>query len=131
MGDDTMTGVNALCVCGHAKKDHIYHEGACRPGFVCPEECEYFTPVGITRKSVTAPRVTDDPEPRIGWHQSIERNRLDAMTLLVIQQVEMILAATDATEKVSVDVRDEFKRDMQMAFGYLNDAQRGLKGAAL
>jgi hypothetical protein len=27
------------CLCGHAKKDHIYEEGACRPGFACPCNC--------------------------------------------------------------------------------------------
>jgi len=24
------------CICGHLESEHIYGEGACRPGFVCP-----------------------------------------------------------------------------------------------
>lgn len=31
------------CKCGHSKEDHIYHEGACRPGFSCP--CQKFDAV--------------------------------------------------------------------------------------
>ena len=31
------------CICGHLKTDHIYHEGACRPGFVCASECREYT----------------------------------------------------------------------------------------
>lgn len=30
--------------CGHPMGDHIYHEGACRPGFVCESKCERFVP---------------------------------------------------------------------------------------
>lgn len=30
--------------CGHAKRDHIYEEGACRPGFVCPAACTAYAP---------------------------------------------------------------------------------------
>jgi hypothetical protein len=33
-----------LCICGHKRADHIYEEGACRPGFIC--ECKAFTLVG-------------------------------------------------------------------------------------
>jgi len=32
-----------LCVCGHRRHEHIYHEGACRPGYVCEELCDKFT----------------------------------------------------------------------------------------
>ena len=31
-----------LCLCGHEQSDHIYEEGACRPGFVCEVKCEKF-----------------------------------------------------------------------------------------
>lgn len=31
-----------LCVCGHKRIEHIYEEGACRPGFVCATSCEKF-----------------------------------------------------------------------------------------
>ena len=34
------------CICGHEQRQHIYEEGACRPGFVC--ECEWFNPVENT-----------------------------------------------------------------------------------
>lgn len=30
------------CACGHAQEDHIYEEGACRPGFECPDKCEKY-----------------------------------------------------------------------------------------
>lgn len=28
--------------CAHLRSDHIYNEGACRPGFVCQSACEHF-----------------------------------------------------------------------------------------
>jgi len=30
------------CVCGHKRFEHIYHTGACRPGFKCVQSCEEF-----------------------------------------------------------------------------------------
>jgi hypothetical protein len=27
--------MNNECICGHKIEDHIYFEGACRPGFIC------------------------------------------------------------------------------------------------
>jgi len=30
-----------FCVCGHPRYNHIYDEGACRPGWVCKECTEY------------------------------------------------------------------------------------------
>lgn len=30
------------CVCGHDRGSHIYHEGACRPGYQCLKNCEAF-----------------------------------------------------------------------------------------
>lgn len=32
------------CACGHLKTQHIYEEGACRPGFICAFRCEQFRP---------------------------------------------------------------------------------------
>lgn len=38
---------NTPCsTCGHPMTAHIYHEGACRPGFAC--ECQRFTSNGPT-----------------------------------------------------------------------------------
>lgn len=37
------------CVCGHEKRQHIYEEGACRPGFRCKEACRRFRPVAPKR----------------------------------------------------------------------------------
>lgn len=34
----------AVCSCGHDAYQHVYHEGPCRPGFVCAAGCEKFTP---------------------------------------------------------------------------------------
>lgn len=40
------------CVCGHKKEQHIYYEGACRPGFVCEREClMYVKPLRYARVS--------------------------------------------------------------------------------
>jgi hypothetical protein len=39
--------INELCRCGHLKADHIYHDGACRPGYVCKNDCAEFTPISI------------------------------------------------------------------------------------
>ena len=31
------------CVtCGHERRDHIYEEGACRPGFICEKACKRY-----------------------------------------------------------------------------------------
>lgn len=35
--------IDSKCICGHWKKEHIYHEGKCRPGFSCV--CEKFSAV--------------------------------------------------------------------------------------
>lgn len=37
------------CVCGHERIQHIYEEGACRPGFVCEKKCEQF--IDIRKRS--------------------------------------------------------------------------------
>lgn len=44
--------------CGHAKRQHIYEEGACRPGFVCPcpEYRVRIDPFKVRRRS-------DPPKP--------------------------------------------------------------------
>lgn len=34
-----------ICKCGHTKEQHIYWEGACRPGFVCEMACKKFSPL--------------------------------------------------------------------------------------
>lgn len=31
-----------VCRCGHLRRQHIYHEGACRPGFLCEARCQEF-----------------------------------------------------------------------------------------
>lgn len=36
-----------FCRCGHQRMSHIYHEGACRPGFVCDHACEEYQPGGM------------------------------------------------------------------------------------
>lgn len=38
-----------VCGCGHAREDHIYWTGACRPGSVCSEACTGFTPLAKKR----------------------------------------------------------------------------------
>ena len=38
------TSEEACAFCGHDRKHHIYHEGACRPGFICEAECGVFVP---------------------------------------------------------------------------------------
>jgi hypothetical protein len=38
--------------CGHLKRDHVYQEGSCRPGFICEADCRSFT---------TTPTPSPDP----------------------------------------------------------------------
>lgn len=42
--NEMVAPVFALCECGHKRIQHIYGEGACRPGFVCEKECKEFKP---------------------------------------------------------------------------------------
>lgn len=56
------------CVCGHSKKDHIYEEGACRPGFVCDRHCKKYIESN-TGESVTVKRMCwmrEYSKPEIG-----------------------------------------------------------------
>lgn len=40
-----MSDLTDLCqTCTHPRSAHIYEEGACRPGFVCPAGCQQFVP---------------------------------------------------------------------------------------
>lgn len=68
----TATGVvakNYLCsTCGHLKSQHIYEEGACRPGFVCEHKCQRFreTPLNLPKNAcVIKARVDSWEHPRI------------------------------------------------------------------
>jgi hypothetical protein len=36
-----------MCECGHDSEYHIYHESACRPGFVCQFECKQFKSIEL------------------------------------------------------------------------------------
>lgn len=42
-----MSNPGTICRCGHAMVNHIYYEGACRPGFICDARCQSFTPAAI------------------------------------------------------------------------------------
>lgn len=46
------------CTCGHDQTDHIYHSGACRPGFVCPQACLNFTASPADEEQSTLPSVS-------------------------------------------------------------------------
>lgn len=37
------------CECGHSKKQHIYEEGACRSGEICPFQCKKYKEVYVHR----------------------------------------------------------------------------------
>jgi hypothetical protein len=58
-----MTSIDAAekCACGHKRGDHIYEEGACRPGFACADECGGFRSQATARLTayVEADRVQD------------------------------------------------------------------------
>jgi hypothetical protein len=43
-----------LCKCGHWKAEHIYEEGACRPGHPCPSGCKHFVEASVQPKVVTS-----------------------------------------------------------------------------
>jgi len=41
--------------CGHEKNQHLYDDGPCRPGFICPSKCELYVDPrsqGFLRNSV-------------------------------------------------------------------------------
>lgn len=75
---------NETCICGHARSAHIYHEGACRPGFLCATGCEWFNgrlsdqendepkpcPFCGSVAELTAMRLWDseDHPQRVQWH---------------------------------------------------------------
>lgn len=44
MFSDTPAVAEADCTCGHARLQHIYGDGACRPGYECAFRCENFEP---------------------------------------------------------------------------------------
>lgn len=46
-------GKEMKCKCGHDKKDHIYEEGSCRPGFICEHCCNVFTPEILIKSETT------------------------------------------------------------------------------
>lgn len=56
-----------LCECGHAMKDHIYHEGACRPGFVCEAGCTAYRPANCAEGCVDGKIFVDDGSPAGAW----------------------------------------------------------------
>ena len=35
---------NERCECGHKRIEHVYEEGACRPGYKCADQCIRFRP---------------------------------------------------------------------------------------
>jgi hypothetical protein len=41
--------MNLCAACYHRADQHIYEEGACRPGHVCPDGCEQFVSIGAAR----------------------------------------------------------------------------------
>jgi hypothetical protein len=41
--------MNLCASCYHRADQHIYEEGACRPGYVCPDGCEKFASIGADR----------------------------------------------------------------------------------
>jgi hypothetical protein len=41
--------MNLCASCYHRADQHIYEEGACRPGHVCPDGCEKFVPMSADR----------------------------------------------------------------------------------
>ena len=42
MIEETSTQPQDKCECGHARSQHVYERGACRPGFVCSSRCPEF-----------------------------------------------------------------------------------------
>lgn len=44
--------IREVCECGHVRTAHIYSEGSCRPGHICPTNCRKFVPAkGIQLKA--------------------------------------------------------------------------------
>ena len=60
------------CTCGHGSIEHIYGEGACRPGFVC--ECPKFVKAGM--RPIGGSRADSPILPtRCDHHMSIRMDR--------------------------------------------------------
>lgn len=84
--------MNQPCICGHDVSQHIYHEGACRPGFECVDQCEEFVeamcgqcgqflPHGHAYCVVTLKRKLDEAQkdlsPYKGSHDSSGTTRVE------------------------------------------------------
>lgn len=62
-----------LCLCGHPRSAHVYHEGPCRPGFVCEEACTRYVAEENARVGGSLAR---DLEPDVrAWEAEIAADR--------------------------------------------------------
>lgn len=64
----------AKCKCGHNKSDHIYEEGACRPGFVC--ECKQYSS-NANDEQEEFPQDIYDYKPESVWFEEYEYGAID------------------------------------------------------
>lgn len=64
------------CKCGHLKSQHIYEEGACRPGFVCETQCQEY----IEEESLDEKYQAVLDRDIIAYGQSFEKVTFDAKT---------------------------------------------------
>lgn len=58
---DNHNDLSPCLSCGHNKTHHIYNEGACRPGFACPSNCEAFVPTPEASARMTDDELLDGP----------------------------------------------------------------------
>lgn len=77
-----------ICRCGHHRRDHIYEEGACRPGFPCEDDCNAF-------KSATSPE--DDLLADLAAAEEANTNTRPCQVCVVLTSVsEPVRAALEA-----------------------------------
>lgn len=84
------------CICGHTREQHIYDEGACRPGFVCPSACTEF----VEKRSKVVPRKVISTEPQVVIPMS-EYTRLK-------ETVDAVEASNARTERIHQQARDRY-----------------------
>lgn len=61
-----------ICSCGHPGNLHVYDEGPCRPGFVCPSLCDGYDPVEIP----IPPRPSEVPSDQVWLLRNVEGDGL-------------------------------------------------------
>lgn len=90
------------CKCGHRIEDHIYHEGACRPGGIACS-CEQFRA---------------ETPPIEGSPQEILYRYLEARPDILVGQIEMLRTLADDLQTMNKR-KDVEIRDLRSDMGFM------------